>query len=282
MQYAEIPLPALDGLVKTLWTLRCDGAAGAVVEHDATPDGCLEIIRRLEGRSSWGRAQPAAFVAGLVDRPARLQFSGDAAFVGLRLWPWTWHALGGRPCSAFVNDWIALEDAGLPADLASMFSTLDAAPNPALCDRLASVDDGMLAATGRSILDSATVAALAARCGHTMRGLQRWFQRHVGIARVPICDCCASRRRWSRSRRNRRFWPIRLRCTAMPISRTWHASSARWPAARRAPRASVRAGRSYSRTRLPLHPAALPAQADRPCCNTHPACPSTRDRDEAV
>lgn len=182
MQYAEIPLPALDGLVKTLWTLRCDGAAGAVVEHDATPDGCLEIIRRLEGRSSWGRAQPAAFVAGLVDRPARLQFSGDAAFVGLRLWPWTWHALGGRPCSAFVNDWIALEDAGLPADLASMFSTLDAAPDPALCDRLASVDDGMLAATGRSILDSTTVAALAARCGHTMRGLQRWFQRHVGIA----------------------------------------------------------------------------------------------------
>lgn len=181
MQYDEIPLPALDGLVKTLWTLRCDGAADALVEHDATPDGCLEVIRRIGGRSSWRRAQPVAFVAGLIDRPARLAFSGDAAFVGLRLWPWTWHALGGRPCSGFVNDWIALEDAGLPADLESMFATLGADPDPALCDRLASIDDGMLAATGRSILNSTTVAALAAQRGHTMRGLQRWFRHHVGI-----------------------------------------------------------------------------------------------------
>jgi AraC-like DNA-binding protein len=183
MQYAEIPLPALDGLVKTLWTLRCDGAPDAVVEHDATPDGCLEVIRRLDGRSSWGRAQPAAFVAGLIDRPARLQFSGDAAFVGLRLWPWAWHALGGRPCSGFVNDWIALAEAGLPADLSALFAALEADPGPALSDRLAAaLDDGALAAMGRSILGATTVAALAARSGLTMRGLQRWFRRHVGIA----------------------------------------------------------------------------------------------------
>ncbi|PZQ15374.1 MAG: hypothetical protein DI564_08520 [Rhodanobacter denitrificans] len=182
MHYAEMPLPALDGLVKTLWTLRCEGAADAVIEHDATPDGCLEVIRRLDGRSSWGRAQPAAFVAGLIDRPARLSFSGDATFVGLRLWPWTWHALGGRPCSGFVNDWIALDDAGLPADVTALLSSLDAEPDPQLCERLAAIDDGTLAATGRSILSASSVAALAAHGGHSMRGLQRWFRRSVGIA----------------------------------------------------------------------------------------------------
>ncbi|HUD41327.1 MAG TPA: helix-turn-helix domain-containing protein [Dokdonella sp.] len=182
MHYAEISLPALDGLVKTLWTLRCDGTPDAIVEHDATPDGCLEVIRRIAGRSGWGRAQPAVFVAGLIDRPARLRFSGDAAFVGLRLWPWTWHAFGGRPCSRFVNDWIALEEAGLPADLSAMFATLEADPDPALRERLAALDDGTLAAMGRSILGATTVSALAAHGGLTMRGLQRWFRRHVGIA----------------------------------------------------------------------------------------------------
>jgi len=182
MHYAEIPPPALDGLVKTFWTLRCEGPADAVVEHDATPDGCLEVIRRVAGRSYWNRAQPATFVAGLIDRPARLSFSGDAAFVGLRLWPWTWHALGGRPCSGFVNDWIALEEAGLPADLEAMFSSLPAKPDPQLCERLAAVDGGTLAATGRSILSATSVATLAAHGGHSMRGLQRWFRRHVGIA----------------------------------------------------------------------------------------------------
>lgn len=181
MEYAEIPLPGLDDLAKTFWTLHGDGTAPAGVEHSATPDGCVEVIRRLHGRSTWGRAQPAVFVAGLIDRPALLHFSGDAAFVGLRLWPWTWHALGGRPCRSFLNDWIALDDAGLPGRTVALFHALDAGDADAIGAALDAAVAPADRAIGRAVVASASVADLARRSGRSMRGLQRWFQHAVGL-----------------------------------------------------------------------------------------------------
>lgn len=183
MHYAENPLPpALAGLAKACWTLDAGGAREQRIEHRATPDGCIEIIRRLRGRSRWHREQPEVFVAGLIDRPAHLVFSGDAAFVGLRLWPWTWHALGGRACAEFRNDWLDLDGAQLPDEVRRSFASLDADNRTRFADLLAPAVASSLATTGSAILASTSVAQLSARTGLPLRQLQRWFRQHVGIA----------------------------------------------------------------------------------------------------
>ena len=76
MDYRETPLPPpLAGLVKARWTLAADGAADEWLPQQATPDGCIEVIRRTRGRSRWGCAQSASFVVGLVDRPQPFEIS---------------------------------------------------------------------------------------------------------------------------------------------------------------------------------------------------------------
>ena len=178
MDYREAaPSPALEGLVKAFWTLEVGGAAAAWAEHRATPDGCIEIIHRLRGRSVWGREQPALFVAGLGDRPARLRLSGDGCFVGARLWPWTWHLLGGARASAFRNDWVALDAAWLGGAPPSA-EALDAA----LRRKLAALPDLTAdARIGRAVLAASSVGEMAKRAGCRMRTLQRWFGRNVGL-----------------------------------------------------------------------------------------------------
>lgn len=183
MHYAENPLPPeLAGLAKTCWTLDAGGAREERIEHCATPDGCIEIIRRLRGRSRWHREQPEVFAAGLIDRPAHLVFSGDAAFVGLRLWPWTWHALGGRPCAEFRNDWLDLDDAQLPDEVRRSFVSLDAGDAARFANLLPPATASSLATMADAILASTSVAELSARTGRPLRQLQRWFRQHIGIA----------------------------------------------------------------------------------------------------
>lgn len=181
MRYDETPLPTLDALAKAVWSLQCDGDAANRVEHDATPDGCVEIIHRLQGRSHWRRPQPAFFVAGIVDRPARLHFSADARFVGLRLWPWTWHALGGLPCAEFINDWRPLARSGLSAPIRRLLASIGDGGMEALGTQLAAAVTPDDRARGRAVLSAESVADLAARSACPMRQLQRWFQRCVGL-----------------------------------------------------------------------------------------------------
>jgi len=111
MEYRELPLPpCLEGLVAAVWTMRHQGSGDEWIEHDATPDGCVEAILRLTGRSAWRRDQPACFVTGLGTQSIRFGFSGDAEFLAVKLWPWAWEALGGVPCPSFADDWRALDD----------------------------------------------------------------------------------------------------------------------------------------------------------------------------
>ncbi|HET9640415.1 MAG TPA: helix-turn-helix transcriptional regulator [Allosphingosinicella sp.] len=175
MDYQEIDPPeALRPLVKAGWTLRASGGASLTVRHTATPDGCVEIIRRLEGRSSWGGAQPEAFVAGLVTRPAELELSGDARFVALRLWPWAWNRLALLPSPGLVDRWQDLAEAApgfaMPATVEDGFAILAGR----------SLDEPT-AALGSAIVGARTVEALARASGRSRRWLQRWFEREVGV-----------------------------------------------------------------------------------------------------
>ncbi|MDG2534757.1 helix-turn-helix domain-containing protein [Sphingomonas sp. HITSZ_GF] len=172
MDYAELPLPpALDGLVAAVWTLAADQPGW--VEHEATPDGCIELIRRSAGRSEWRRDQPEYFATGLSNHPIRFGFSGDARFTAIKLWPWAWHALGGTPCPRFADTWIAVDG---KSPLAAL---LHGDPVANLVRALAGTTPPPLA---RAILTSAGVGEIAARAGLPHRRLQRIFARELGLA----------------------------------------------------------------------------------------------------
>jgi len=158
MDYREsAPPPALEGLVKVRWTLAGGGAADEWVEQQAVPDGCVELIRRLAGRSHWGKEQPETFAVGLIEKPEAFSISGDARFEGLRLWPWAWYLISDIPLGTMQGRWLAH---GGPFEI------------PA---------DPALAEIGKAILESNTVAEMSERTGMNPRALQRWFAAHVGL-----------------------------------------------------------------------------------------------------
>jgi AraC-like DNA-binding protein len=164
MDYAEFaPSPALAGLVKARWTLAGDGDPGVWCDQQATPDGCVELIRRTRGRSRWDGDQPSCFAVGLIERPTGFAISGDAMFEGLRLWPWAWPVVGAHSLAALRGRWLAY----------------DAPPFERIEARLAT--ETGLAATGTAILTAPSVAAMGDATGMAPRTLQRWFARHVGL-----------------------------------------------------------------------------------------------------
>lgn len=176
MRYAELPLPSgLEALVPAAWTLAPGDDAPAWIEHEATPDGCVEIIRRTGGRSTWIRAQPEYFVTGLSAAPIRFGFSGDAAFTAIKLWPWAWEVLSGPLCPAFADDWMAL-----PADHpAARLLAGNAADLPL---RVQAFFAGRAAPPiASAILNARSVMAVATQANMTPRALQRWFARHIGL-----------------------------------------------------------------------------------------------------
>jgi AraC-like DNA-binding protein len=172
VRYAETPSPPeLDGLVEAVWTL--DVGADGWVDHQAIPDGCIELIRRHSGHSIWRTDQPPLFVAGLALQPAILRFSGGARFTGIRLWPWAWHALGGAPCSGFADGWQEVsEDDPLAALLSS-----DDDPMPRLIAALHGLNPPPIA----SIRHATRVDDLARITGLSTRQLQRISARETGM-----------------------------------------------------------------------------------------------------
>ena len=164
MDYHEHPPgPGLDGLIKTRWTLTGGGVAGDWVAQQATPDGCVEIIRRLAGRSRWDGDQPACFAVGLIERPEPFEISGDSCFEGLRLWPWAWALVSDMPLATLRGRW-------LPFDAPS-FADIEARLSEAV-----SVN-----AFGRLIVAAESVADMSEATGMSPRTLQRWFATHVGL-----------------------------------------------------------------------------------------------------
>ena len=176
MHYAELPLPpALDAHVAALWTAAVPADGPKWTELEAVPDGCIELIVRHAGRSVWRREQPALFATGLATTTAKLRLGAGSRFTGLKLWPWTWRALGGAPCRTFADDWIAIDpaaplaalmDGGPEAILARLVDQLGASPAPRL---------------GLAVLGSTTVAGIAHDAGLSHRQLQRLFARDFGL-----------------------------------------------------------------------------------------------------
>jgi AraC-like DNA-binding protein len=180
MRYAEqCSPPALQLLAPAIWTLAPDQGGGAWIEHEATPDGCVELIRRHSGRSVWRREQPRLFATGLGAAPVRFGFSGDAAFTAVRLWPWAWEALGGAPCPGFVDDWI---EVGEDHPLAGLLADDPGKLAGGLAAALAMV---RVPAIAPAILSADSVGGLRRATGLPPRRLQRWFAAHIGLS--PRC-----------------------------------------------------------------------------------------------
>ena len=164
MDYREFPPPPeLEGLIKVRWTLAGSGAAQDWLAQQAVPDGCVEIITRLAGRSRWAGEQPARFAVGLADGPEEFEISGDACFEAIRLWPWAWPLIGDRPLTELRGRWLPYGGPDIDA----------------IEQRLAG--EAELAAIGRAILAAATVEEMGRTTGMSPRTLQRWFARHVGL-----------------------------------------------------------------------------------------------------
>jgi AraC-like DNA-binding protein len=178
MRYVEHALPpALHRLAPSTWSLaQGDGNPPVCIEHEATPDGCVEIIRRHSGRSVWRRDQPELFVTGLGAAPVRFGFSRDARFTAVKLWPWAWETLGGTPCPGFADDWTAL-----PADHPAA-SWLDGEADQAAELAAAAIADIPCPPIGEAVLAARTTAELRAATGWPARRLQRWFEAHIGLA----------------------------------------------------------------------------------------------------
>lgn len=164
MDYSEQPPgPALDGLIKARWTLIGHGGVDEWHVQQATPDGCIEIIRRTAGRSRWNGDQPACFVVGLIERPEPFEISGDARFEAIRLWPWAWPLISDLPLASLRGRWHLFD----PPD----FAAIEA--------RLAAETD--FNRIGRALLAAESVAKMSVLTGMSPRTLQRWFTTHVGL-----------------------------------------------------------------------------------------------------
>ncbi|HEX6218477.1 MAG TPA: helix-turn-helix domain-containing protein [Sphingomicrobium sp.] len=174
MDYREVEPPAaLQMLVKAGWTLAVPADGPAWMSHWATPDGCMEIIRRLSGRSVWGGEQPEQFVAGTITRPAELRIAAGSSFVGLRIWPWTWRLLTGQSPATLIDRWAPLNEA---------------APRLVMPETVQDAFDGMgsisppsgLVSIAAAIQSARTAQEISARSGLSPRSIQRWFERNVG------------------------------------------------------------------------------------------------------
>ena len=164
MDYRELaPPPHLRGLIKTCWTLAGGAAPCDWIEQQATPDGCVEIIRRLAGRSRWNGDQPASFAVGLAERPEGFAISGDSSFAGVRLWPWAWSLVSDVRLDAMRGRWVPHDG----PDIADIEARLAAAPE--------------LNAIGEAIIGAESVADMSRATAMSPRTLQRWFAARVGM-----------------------------------------------------------------------------------------------------
>lgn len=168
---------ALRGLVKTFWTLDAGGTPGEWMTHQAVPDGCVELIRRIEGRSSWGGEQPSCFAVGIIDRPTGFSVSGDSRFAAARLWPWAWQLLSEVPLAQMRGRWVEAAEPELAAICAALPDFVRAD------ERLAAVlgPAARLRTVGAALTRAQSVEEMCSAAGMTPRTLQRWFGRHVGM-----------------------------------------------------------------------------------------------------
>ena len=176
MSYREIEPPeAMRALVKLAWKLEVPAEGPAWIKHDATPDGCIEIIHRQSGRSRWRGEQPQIFVAGLITVPAQLELSAGSSFVGVRLWPWSWPLISGRSPGEFTDRWLPVGQQVPGIELARE-------PEEAMAAFVGLRATLQMERISEAVRTARTAGALARSAGMSARLLQRWFAQHVGIS----------------------------------------------------------------------------------------------------
>jgi AraC-like DNA-binding protein len=166
------------GLVKAFWTLDAAAPGTRWIEHQATPDGCIELIARVSGRSRWNGEQPERFVVGLSQSPIAFEISGDARFAAIRLWPWTWRIIGGENPDRILGRWVFIDDDQID-ELVNFAEEPRAASELILAKLPGRASE--LKRLGCEILNSRSVDEMRLRTGMTPRQLQRWFAEHVGL-----------------------------------------------------------------------------------------------------
>lgn len=179
VDYREVEPPNnLKGLVKAWWSLEAGGRPEEWIINSATPDGCVEVIHRVTGRSRWGGEQPHLFVVGLSEAPVDFEISGDSRFQALRLWPWTWRAISGQNPAELVGQWSAVG-----SDLAVRLDLLVSSKGQQSQDVVLELgrSHDRLRRVGLAVIEAASVAEMRMRSGLTPRSLQRWFESNVGL-----------------------------------------------------------------------------------------------------
>jgi AraC-like DNA-binding protein len=173
----QSPSEPLSGLVKAFWRLDADGRTDRWISHQATPDGCVELICRVEGSSRWGTNQPQCFVVGLNEAPVTFEISGDSSFVAARLWPWAWNALSDSEPAMLVGKWSAVT--GQSKDICESLQR----PGEVERQLLSALEPGRsrLQELGLAILASTSAGDMGRKTGMSPRQLQRWFGQWVGM-----------------------------------------------------------------------------------------------------
>lgn len=180
MKYQEHPpSEPLRGLVKAFWKLDAEGVAGTWARHQATPDGCIELILRQVGQSRWRGDQPDRFAVGQCESADSFEISGDARFIAIRLWPWAWHAIRGSHPKLEHGNWQPAQGETLD----QLYATIEQ-PVAAEAVLLAIIGERhtSLQTIGLGILQSRSVSEMSLRTGMHPRRLQRWFHDNVGLA----------------------------------------------------------------------------------------------------
>ena len=174
VDYREIEPPeSLRPVIKCSWTLSVPDDGPPWTTHRATPDGCMEIIRRLSGRSRWQGEQPDCFVAGAITAPAELTLGAGSSFIALRIWPWAWRLISGRSPGDLADQWAPLQQAAPGFAMSHDVETAMLA-----LQDLTPTRDMIALAAGVAI--ARTPRELSRLAGMSPRVLQRWFEKYVG------------------------------------------------------------------------------------------------------
>lgn len=186
MEYAEhVPVPALRGFVRCIWTLRAPTGGG--VER-VLPDGCAEVILNRadpflgHGPDGERRVQPLAMAVGQIAQYLEIEPSGVVDLLGIRFQPAGLHALLGVPMHELTDARVDLRDVdrrvrdrlidaaalGVRAVERLMLGLLPKHPSLA-----AAAAARIQAAGGRESLDGLQLPA---------RTLERHFRAEVGLS----------------------------------------------------------------------------------------------------
>lgn len=201
MEYNEVaPIPALTGIVETVWLLRGHAADLGGQDQPVLPDGRPELVvhlgdpfARVECDGTAVRQAPI-LLAGQLTEPLTLRPTGSIAIVGVRFFPYGAAALGVGSMSQLSGLTVGARDVSTPLGRA-LESVRNATDDPHLAAGL--VQDAIARFVCRDRVDmnvrravraisrvhgQIAIDAVAQELSWTRRHLERRFGETVGMA----------------------------------------------------------------------------------------------------